>query len=251
MNPYEQEVLARFQQCVFDAEQEAKARLETAQATADTLEENARNRALALIESAHQKAAEIEDAALAKQEQLEQEATERGFEAGFEAGLASGYETAGQETLDLLNSAKKIQELAYQTQYRILKELKQEALLLMEHVLKQTGYAAWQAAPTEFMANQWEQAVEALKLTGKVTVVLHPHHLELLQNFHPSIEATLADCNRFQFETDNQLALDACYLIGSEGCFDVSFSAQAHSVMGSLATDAPTPACLVTVSDMV
>ena len=249
INPYEKEVLSRFQQCVWEAEEKANTLLSTSQANADALEENARNRALELIEKAHQKAAEIEDTALARQEQLETGSQEKGFQAGFDAGLASGYETAGQETLALLNSAKRIQELAYQTQHRILKELKQEALLLMEHVLKQTGYTAWQKAPTAFMANQWESALEALKLTGKVTVVLHPHHLELLQNFHPSIEEALADCHRFQFQTDSQLALDACYLISSEGCFVVSFPAHVHSAINSLAHEAPTPSCFVAVDE--
>jgi flagellar biosynthesis/type III secretory pathway protein FliH len=248
INPYEQEVLTRFEQCIWDAETEAKQILSTAQEQAHQLEEKARNRALELIEKAHQKAAEIEDAALAKQADIEAGAQERGFQSGFETGIASGYETAGEETLALLSSAKRIQELAYLTQHRILKELKQEALLLMEHVLKQTGYKAWQEAPTVFMANQWNTAVEALKITGKVTVVLHPHHLELLQNFHPSIEAALADCSRFQFQTDSQLALDACYLIGSEGCFDISFPAQVHSAITSLANEAPTPACLAEIN---
>ena len=247
INPYEKEVLDRFKHCVWEAEEQARQVIEASQIKADALEENARNRALELIEKAHQKAAAIEDVALTKQEQLETEAQERGFQAGFDVGLASGYETAGQETLDLLNSAKKIQELAYQTQHRILKELKQEALVLMAHVLKQTGYSAWQTAPTQFMANQWESALEALKLTGKVTVVLHPHHLELLQNFHPSIESTLADCTRFQFQTDSQLALDACYLISSEGCFDVSFPAQVHSATGNLAHEATTPSCFLNI----
>ena len=247
INPYEKEVLDKFQHCVWEAEEQARQVIESSQATADALEEKARNRALELIEKAHQKAAEIEDAALAKQAQIETDSQEQGFQTGFDAGLASGYETAGQETLDLLNSAKKIQELAYQTQHRILKELKQEALVLMEHVLKQTGYLAWQTAPTQFMANQWESALEALKLTGKVTVVLHPHHLELLQNFHPSIESTLADCTRFQFQTDSQLALNACYLISSEGCFDISFPAQVHSAIGNLAHEAPTPSCFLNI----
>jgi flagellar biosynthesis/type III secretory pathway protein FliH len=245
INPYEKAVLERFQQCVWEAEEQAKNTIALAQEKADALEETARNRALELIEKAHQKAADIEDTALAKQAQIETDAQEQGFQAGFEAGLASGYETAGEETLDLLNSAKQIQALAYQTQHRILKELKQEALVLMEHVLKQTGYEAWQTAPTKFMANKWDTALEALKLTGKVTVVLHPHHLELLQNFHPSIEACLADCSRFQFQTDSQLPLDACYLISSEGCFDVSFSAQVSSAMNHLAHEGSTPRCFI------
>ena len=245
INPYEKEVLERFQHCVWEAEEQAKNTIATAQEKAEELEATARNRALELIEKAHQKAADIEDTALAKQTQIETDAQERGFQAGFEAGLASGYETAGEETLYLLNSAKQIQALAYQTQHRILKELKQEALVLMEHVLKQTGYEAWQTAPTKFMANQWDSALEALKLTGKVTVVLHPHHLELLQNFHPSIEACLADCSRFQFQTDNQLPLDACYLMSAEGCFDVSFSAHVGSAMNHLAHEGATPRCFI------
>jgi flagellar assembly protein FliH len=249
INPYELEVLDRFQQCIWDAQQEAKRILTEAQQQAETLENNARNRALELIEAAHQKAAAIEDAALAKVEELEATTKEQGFQAGFEEGVASGYETAGQETLALLTSAKQITALAYKTQDRVLRELKQEALLLMEHVLKQTGYEAWQQAPTAFMANQWETALTALNITGKVTVVLHPHHLELLQNFHPTIEAALADCSRFQFQTDAQLPLDACYLLSTEGCFDVSFAAQVGSAIQTLATEAPTPECLIVESE--
>jgi flagellar biosynthesis/type III secretory pathway protein FliH len=212
-----------YQQKLAD-EAEAQARKQEAQTTAEAIIANAHAEARTLLAKAHERA----------------QAIEAETEAGFEAGMTAGFEAAADETLELLSSAKLVTEAAYSLQHKLLQQAQPQAVVLMQHILTTLCQWQWQQAPAQWWASLWQQAIDALQLSGQVTVVVHPTHWQLLQGFHEKTQQGLAGLSRFVITTDAQLPTEACFLLSEEGLrFDVSHQQQLALLLEPLRSQFP------------
>lgn len=189
------------------AEQTAKI---NAEAIADDILAKANAQAKALLESARNEVDSIQEAA-----------REEGFKAGFQEGYADAAGQVERETLDLLEGAHQLTEKAYQAEKLVLKNFEKNAVALIEHLTRKILRRELSDSP-EILITMVQQAVESLYLSGKIKIVVNAQTLQDIRNFSASTEAMMDSLNRFEFIADPALEMEQVFIVGEEGCFDLS-----------------------------
>jgi flagellar biosynthesis/type III secretory pathway protein FliH len=219
------------------AELAAQQTLKGAQTLADSIEQDAHARAADIVAAAQ----EIEMVAQAKAQALlaEVEAQmadqlESARAEGYEAGHAAGMAQALADCNDQLQTAALIANAAYEQQRRVLQHLSPQAIALMQAALAKVLGQQWAQNAEELVALAYDQAVEALHLSGRMTLVIHPSHLARLKTSNRlplEGDASLAGTTRLRLMGDSLLGPDELFLTSEEGQFDLSVARAAARVL--------------------
>jgi len=212
----------------------ARQRLEEAEQAAEArvieIENDARTRAKALLDKANTQAKALIATAQQEESAIREAAQEAGFKSGFEEGYLEGMNQAEQETLDVLAQIRLLLQAAFQAEKAVLDDFKPQAASLVSHAIRKI-LAQELSTPSDKIAHLVESAIESLYLTGKVSVLMHPHVLESLALLDgPSAEA-LSRLKRLNVVGDASLELDQILVIGQEGRFDITPARQAEQII--------------------
>jgi len=137
-----------------------------------------------------------------------------------------------RETVDLLRGANTLLEGAYQAEKLVLKQFEKQAAALMEHLLRKILRRELADSP-ETLMGMVSQAVESLYMSGKVQVVVNPLVIHELREYAASVSNALSGMERFEFISDPGLEPFQVFIVGQDGCFDISPQAQMEQVMAA------------------
>ncbi|HEY9744780.1 MAG TPA: FliH/SctL family protein, partial [Oculatellaceae cyanobacterium] len=213
-------------QRLLEAEREARAReqeiLDAARAQAKEILEKANAQAKELLQTAQMQEQAIRDAA-----------QESGFKSGFEEGYSEATAQVEQETLQLLESARLVVETAYQAEQKVLKDFEKHAVALLRHLARTILRRELSDSP-ESLLHMVQSACEALYLSGRVRVVIHPQILHEIRNFSARTAEGLDALHRFEFMADPALELHQVYIIGQDGNFELTPDVQVECLLEPL-----------------
>lgn len=211
------EILAK--QRLNDVEDEAKALLAQARSEALTILGKARTQSQEKLEQTQSQVDTIRDNA---------------YEEGFKAGFAEGYSDANaqveQETLETLKSVQVLVDGAYEAERLILKNFEKQAVKIIAHITEKILCRELADQP-DILLNMVEHAIDSLYLSGKIQVVVSS---QVIQNLRQHSAATLEGMDslrRFEWIADPALATTEIYIIGQEGCFNLSPSSQMDKIL--------------------
>lgn len=211
----------------------AKQRLIEAEDEANALLAKARSDAAVLLEKANAQARELLTQTNAQVDEIRNVAHEEGFKAGFQEGYADATEQVERETVDLLRGANTLLDGAYQAEKLVLKQFEPQAMSMIRHLLHKILRREVADSPETLMA-MVSQAVESLYMSGKVQVVISPLVIHELREYAASISDALGGMERFEFIADPGLDQFQIFIVGQEGCFDLSPLTQAEQVMAAI-----------------
>lgn len=199
----------------------AKQRLLEAEDDANALLLKAKKEAAALLEKANAQVKEMLAQANSQVDQIRDNAHEEGFKAGFQEGYADATEQVTQETVALLQGANTLVDGAYQAEKLVLKQFEKQAMAIISYLVKKIVRREMADSP-ETMMMMVHQAIESLYISGKVQVVVSPVIIQDLREFATATQTTLETMNRFEFIADAGLDPEQVFIIGQDGCFDLS-----------------------------
>jgi flagellar assembly protein FliH len=200
---------------------------------ANKLIAKARSEAAAILEKANAQAKEMLSQVQTQVDGIREAAHEEGFKAGFQEGYADATDHVETETVDLIKSVHTLVEGAYEAQKRVLKDFEKQAAGLVRHVTHRVLRRELNDSP-EALIVMIEQAIESLYLSGKVQVVVSAQAVQDLREYSARIRDGLESLQRFEFIADPNLDLHQIYIIGQEGCFDLSPHNQAEQLLQPL-----------------
>jgi flagellar assembly protein FliH len=210
-----------------------QARLLETEAQCEQLLEAAQTQAAELLQKANEDAIALVTQAQAESGGIRESAHEQGFKEGFEEGYADGRKAAEDEAIALLESAQTLVQGAYLAEQRVLKEFEPQALALLSHILKRILGEQFTDNPEAWLA-LLERGLDNLYLTSKVKLVLSASLLHEIKAYSAKSEATLATLSRFELVPDLLLSPQQFYVVGQEGCFDLSPISQAKQLLAPL-----------------
>lgn len=213
-----------------EAEDEAIGLVKIAEETA---EKNARQIADDILAKANAQAKEMVEVAQSQVESIKEAAHEAGFKTGFQEGYSDATAQVEQETVELLKGVHRLTEKAYQTEKLVLKNFEKNAVDLITHVTRKVLNRELTDDP-ETLLNLVQQAVDSLYISGKVKVVVNPQVLQDIREFSTVTEQALQQMSRFEFIADPALELTQLFIIGEEGCFDLSPQTQIVQLLAPL-----------------
>lgn len=211
----------------------AKQRLLEAEDEANVLLSKAKKEAAALLEKANAQVKEMLAQAQSQVGQIRDNAHEEGFKAGFQEGYADATEQVSQETVELLRGANTLVDSAYQAEKLVLKQFEQQALAIISHVARKILRRELADSP-ETLMGMIQQAIDSLYISGKVQVVVNPMILQDLREFANTTQQAVDGMNRFEFIADAGLDPFQIFIIGQDGCFDLSPMAQLDQLTSAL-----------------
>jgi flagellar assembly protein FliH len=211
---------------LLDAEQKARAQM-------DVILEDARDKARDILEKANAQAKALLQTAQEQEQGIRDNAQESGFKAGFEEGYADATAQVEQETVQLLENARLLVETAYQAEKHVLRDFEAHALELVRHLAKKVLRRELADSPDALLA-MVNQACEALYMSGKIRLVLHPQVLHEIRQFSERTAEALAALQRFELTTDPALAPQQIYIIGQDGSFELTPETQVDLLLDSL-----------------
>ncbi len=226
----------------------AKQRLLEAEEEASALLAKARGDAAILLEKANAQAREMLAQTQAQVDDIRAAAHEEGFKAGFQEGYADATEQVERETVDLLRGANTLLEGAYQAEKLVLRQFEKQAATLMEHLLRKILRRELADSPETLMA-MVAQAVESLYMSGKVQVVVSPLVIHELREYAASVRNALGGMERFEFIADPGLDPFQVFIVGQDGCFDLSPQTQMTQMMAAIEPHLQLPRRTDTMSD--
>jgi flagellar assembly protein FliH len=175
------------------------------------------------------------------------EIKEQAYEEGFKSGFSEGYDEAtrqvAEETLATVKAANLLLENAYKAQHYALSKFKPNAMALLTEIVTTLLNQSVADNPA-LILDMVERAMNSLYLTGKVKVVLNPSVIQLLRQLHPLVEDGVNRMNRFEFIADTRLAPEEIFIIGTDGCFNLTPGSQVNMLMDSIAPDIELPEVL-------
>lgn len=214
-----------------EAEDEAIGLVKIAEETA---EKNAKQIAEEILGKANAQAKEMIELAQSQVDGIKEAAREEGFKSGFQEGYADATAQVEQETVQLLQGVQIVTEKAYQAEKQVLKNFEKNAVELIGHIARAVVCRELSHSPEELLGLV-ERAVESLYMSGKIKVVINPQVLQDIRAYSAVTEEALARMNRFEFMVDPTLDLTQLFIIGEEGCFDLSPDTQITRLMTPLA----------------
>jgi flagellar biosynthesis/type III secretory pathway protein FliH len=165
-----------------------------------------------IIERAHMEAQQIIASARQDQEKLEAE----GREAGFQDGYAQGVAEAQRQTEEMLHRTHALLEAAFRAEAERLAQVTPDIALIIQNLVQRLWEQQFQSDPHLALSNLVRQAIDALMLQGKMSVVLNPDTLTLLQqqpDFVQHAFVTLSE--RVDFMPDPMLEATSVLLSGA------------------------------------
>lgn len=202
-----------------------QSRLQDAETQAEQIVKEAQAQAKALVEKAKEEADALVAQAKADDQEIRERAREEGFKEGFEEGYADGRNAAEEEAVSLLESAQALVQGAYLAEQRVLKDFEPQALDLIQYVLKKILGEHFDGKPEAWLT-LLEHGLDSLYLTGKVKLVLNPSLLHELKVYSSKTKNGLEAFTRIELIPDLLLNEQQMYVIGQEGCFDLSPDSQ-------------------------
>ncbi|MEB3206346.1 MAG: hypothetical protein VKK59_03225 [Vampirovibrionales bacterium] len=130
-----------------------------------------------IIERAHMEAEQIIASARQDREKLEAEGREAGFQSGFEEGMAE----AQRQTEEMLQRTHALFEAAFSAETERLAQVTPDIALIIQNLVERLWSQQFQRDPHLALTHLVRQAIDALMLQGKMTVVLNPETLVLWQ----------------------------------------------------------------------
>jgi flagellar assembly protein FliH len=221
-NELEASLAAITQARLLETEAQCEQLIQAAQAQSEEISEKAAQEATALIAQAQ-----------SEETELRESAHEQGFKEGFEEGYADGRKAAENEAITILESAQTLVQGAYLAEQRVLKEFEPQALALIAHVLKRILGEHFTENPEAWLA-LLECGLDSLYLSSKVKLVLSAQLLHEIKAYSAKSEAALATLSRFELVPDALLSAQQLYVVGQEGCFDLSPNNQAKQLLNPL-----------------
>lgn len=213
-----------------EAEDQAIALVKIAEETA---EKNAKQIADDILAKANAQAKEMVETAQSQVDSIKEAAHEAGFKAGFQEGYSDATAQVEQETVELLQGVHSLTEKAYQTEKLVIKNFEKNAVEIITHVARKVLRRELNESP-ETLLSLVQQAVESLYISGKVKVVVNPQVLQDIRAYSTVTENALQQMNRFEFIVDPALELTQLFIIGEEGCFDLSPDNQVAQLIAPL-----------------
>lgn len=213
-----------------EAEDQAIALVKIAEETAET---NAKQIADDILAKANAQAKEMVETAQSQVDSIKEAAHEAGFKAGFQEGYSDATAQVEQETVELLQGVQSLTEKAYQTEKLVIKNFEKNAVEIITHVARKVLRRELHESP-ETLLSLVQQAIESLYISGKVKVVVNPQVLQDIRAYSAVTENALQQMNRFEFIVDPALELTQLFIIGEEGCFDLSPDNQVAQLIAPL-----------------
>jgi flagellar assembly protein FliH len=240
--------VASHSQTLHEAERKLEAQrqavLRQAEAEAQQITQKARQEAAQVLQAAKAKAEALVSDASAQEESIRQEAYNQGNQAGYDAGYQDGLEQARSETLNMLESAQRILDTAYQAEQTVLTEFKPNAARLISHLTQKILKQALVDDPT-LLFPMLEAAIDSLHVSGNVRAVVSETLLEHLRTL-PECGDALSRLTRLTLVSDPQLEVDQVFLVSHDGHFDLGLGSQLTQLMTmlkhKLPVEAPVPA---------
>ena len=222
-----------------DAENRAQAK---AKAILDEAHAKAKLLTSEILEKANAQAKAMLQSAQDQESSIRENAHEEGFKAGFQEGYTDATMQMEQETVQLIESTKTLLESAYKAEQRVLQDFEQHAVKLIEHLTFKILHRELSESP-ETILQMVQKAADALYLSGKVRVVIHPQILQEIRQFSAQADAMLESLHRFEWIADPVLDLHQVYIIGQDASFELSPETQVHSLLEPLksALELPRP----------
>lgn len=211
----------------------AKQHLLEAEDKANKIIAKARIEAAEILKKANAQAKELLHQVQGQVDGIRENAHEEGFKAGFQEGYADATEHVERETEDMLKEANTLVESAYQAEKLVLKQFEKQAVELIRHLVRRIVQREMTDAPDVLMA-MIQQAIESLYLSGKVQVVVSAQIIQDLRDYSTRTQESLDSMHRFEFIADPNLDVHQLYIIGQEGCFDLSPETQMKHLMAPL-----------------
>jgi flagellar assembly protein FliH len=200
----------------------------------------ARAEAASVLAKANAQAKELLQQVQSQVDNIRDTAHEEGFKAGFQEGYADATEHVEQETTELLKEANTLLEGAYQAEKLVLNQFEKQALELIRHMVRRIVQREMTDAPEVLMA-MVQQATESLYLSGKVQVVVGAQVIQNLRDYATRTRESLESMHRFEFIADPNLDPHQIYIIGQEGCFDLSPETQLRHLSAPLESQLTLP----------
>jgi flagellar assembly protein FliH len=207
---------------------------------ANKLITKAKTEAAALLAKAKAQAKELLQQMQDQVDGIRDAAHEEGFKAGFQEGYADATEQVEQETVEMLKEANTLVEGAYQAEKLVLKQFEKQALALIRHLVRRIVQREMTDSP-EALTAMIQQATESLYLSGKVQVVVSAQIIQDLRDYAARTRDSLDGMHRFEFIADPNLDTHQIYIIGQEGCFDLSPETQLQQLTVPLESELTLP----------
>jgi flagellar biosynthesis/type III secretory pathway protein FliH len=168
--------------------------------------------AIQIIEQAKAQAQEIIESASAQRDSLEEEGRAKGYEVGYLEGVTQ----AQADTAEMLQRSQALMQSAFHAESERLAQLTPDIALILQTLVQRLWQHSFQNDPHLALANLVTTAVDALMLTGKMTVVLHPETLRILQQQPNQIQEALAGLSeRIQWQSDPLLDAETVFISGT------------------------------------
>lgn len=204
---------------ILDAQEQARQILIQAQAQAKEL-----------LAASAQKAQEIEADAEARRDEVLNQAFATGQEEGFQEGFKTGYAQAEQETVRMMEGAQSLLDGAYRSKELVLKSFKKDAGQIIQFICSKILKKAFQTDPS-LMGDMIDEAIQSLRLTGRVRVVVCPEVMERIKQFSETTEDALDSLSRLELIADPSLDLSEIFILSQEGNFSLAPGKQVERLL--------------------
>jgi flagellar assembly protein FliH len=204
---------------ILDAQEQARQILIQAQAQAKEL-----------LSASAQKAQEIEAEAEASRDSVLNQAFQTGQEEGFQEGFKTGYAQAEQETIRMIEGAQTLLDGAYRSKELVLRSFKKDAGQIIQFICSKILKKAFHSDPG-LMGDMIQEAIQSLRLTGRVRVVVCPEVLERIKQFSETTEEALDSLSRLELIADPSLDLSEIFILSQEGNFSLAPGKQVEKLL--------------------
>ena len=211
----------------------ARERLLEVETQAKSFLTRSQDEAAKILERANAQAREMISQARVEEEGIREKAYEEGFKTGFEEGYSDATAQVTEETQALLKGAQTLVDGAYLAEQRVLQHFEGHTLELIRHLVRQILHRELTDSPETTM-HMIRRALERLYMTGKVQVVVSAQIIHDLRSYNAATEGSLAEMHRFEFVADPILEPDQIYIIGQDGCFDLSPETQLEQYLSAI-----------------
>ena len=187
-----------------------------------------------MIAKARERAEEIIADAQEQANAVTAEATQRGFDEGRESGVQEGYEAAALETMELLQAANTLMDGVKQSEASRLQHCEQDAVNLMEGIVKEVSLHVWEHMPADVLQEAWQRAVKVHTIKKESTLLLHPAHLQMLEALGDDAQRLVEQCPGVQFKTDPHIPMDAVFVLNDDKNLDLTLSSAVRELCSEI-----------------
>jgi flagellar assembly protein FliH len=216
------------------AEQQAMAIMEQAQAQARQLLDATHEQIETLKAEADADVEQLKQAALNEIEGWKQEAEKEGYQQGYEDGQTQARQDTAEEVATILHYAQQVNQAAFEAKRQALEQFKPNILELVSYILHRIIGLQLDKDSAPFVEALLNKAADALHTTGTLRVVLNPKLYYQLKTYHELVSDGLDKLERFTFEADSDLPVDKLFVVGAEGCLEISPGTQVKRLIEPL-----------------